>query len=153
MNFNENHNPNRRRFVIHEHHASRLHFDFRLEINDVLKSWAVPKGLSLDPKVKRLAVAVPDHSLSYISFEGQISEGNYGAGEVRVWDAGFFETKSDAAQQLEKGRMSLTLFGKKLRGGFVLFKMQDEEKNWLIVKTPDEFADPHWEMETVLPRA
>ena len=151
MIFNENNNSNRRRFVIHEHHASRLHFDFRLEIEGVLKSWAVPKGLSLDPKVKRLAVA--DHSLSYIDFEGQISEGNYGAGEVRVWDAGYFETRTDAAAQVAKGRMSLTLFGGKLRGGFVLFKMQDKEKDWLIVKTPDEFADPHWELETVLPRA
>jgi len=146
-----NQSQKRARFVIHEHHARNLHFDFRLEIGGVLKSWAVPKGVSLDPDKKRLAVAVPDHSINYINFEGRISEGSYGAGDVVVWDNGEFETKSDASAQLEKGRLSFTLYGKKLRGAFVIFKMKNKERDWLLVKVEDEFANPHWKLETVLP--
>src|SRR5829696_1941106 len=106
----------RKRFVIHEHHATRLHFDLRLEIGGVLKSWAVPKGPSMNPKDKRLAVAVPDHSLSYIDYEGLISEGSYGAGEVRIWDNGSYQTNADPEMQLEKGKLVFELFGLKLRG-------------------------------------
>ena len=141
----------RKRFVIHEHHATRLHFDLRLEIGGVLKSWAVPKGPSKDPADKRLAVAVPDHSLTYIDFEGTISEGSYGAGEVRVWDDGKYETDTDPERQLEKGKLVFTFFGLKLRGEYALVKMSKQEKNWLLIKSDDHFADPAWELETVLP--
>ena len=139
----------RKRFVIHEHHASRLHFDLRLEIGGVLKSWAVPKGVSMNTKDKRLAVAVPDHSLGYIDFEGRISEGSYGAGEVRVWDKGEFETEN-AEKNLEKGKLVFTFFGEKLKGEFTLVKMANQPKNWLIIKSKDEFADEDWKLETVL---
>src|SRR5687768_7032660 len=139
----------RKRFVIHEHHASRLHFDLRLEIGGVLKSWAVPKGVSTNPQDKRLAVAVPDHSLGYIDFEGRISEGSYGAGEVRIWDSGEFEAEN-AAEQLEKGKLVLTFYGKKLKGEFTLVKMSNQPKNWLIIKSRDKFADKDWKLETVL---
>jgi bifunctional non-homologous end joining protein LigD len=141
----------RKRFVIHEHHARNLHFDLRLEIGGVLRSWAVPKGPSLNPADKRLAVAVPDHSLGYIDFEGRISEGSYGAGEVRVWDDGTYETLTDPGRQLEKGKLVFTFFGLKLRGEFVLAKMHRTEKNWLLIKANDHFADPEWRLETVLP--
>jgi bifunctional non-homologous end joining protein LigD len=140
----------RRRFVVHEHHASRLHFDFRLEWAGVLKSWAVPKGPSLDPAEKRLAVEVEDHALAYGNFEGTIAEGRYGAGEVRIWDEGFYETEGDAAAQLKKGRLSFTLSGKKLRGGFSLVRMARGVGQWLLIKSRDEFAKSGWELKTVL---
>jgi bifunctional non-homologous end joining protein LigD len=140
----------RKRFVIHEHHATRLHFDLRLEIDGVLKSWAVPKGVSMNPSEKRLAVAVPDHSLGYINFEGTLAEGTYGAGEVRIWDKGKFETQGDAAEGLDKGKLVLTFDGEKLKGEFTLLKMWNQEKNWLIIKSKDEFADKNWKLETVL---
>jgi bifunctional non-homologous end joining protein LigD len=139
----------RKRFVIHEHHASRLHFDLRLEMGGVLKSWAVPKGVSMNPADKRLAVAVPDHSIGYIAFEGTISEGSYGAGEVRVWDSGKYETGSDPEKQLEKGKLVFTFFGLKLRGEFAMVRFRSD-KNWLIIKADDHFADPDWELKTVL---
>ncbi len=140
----------RKRFVIHEHHASRLHFDLRLEIGGVLKSWAVPKGVSMNPHEKRLAVAVPDHSVGYIGFEGTLTEGSYGAGEVRIWDEGEFETPGNAAEQLEKGKLVFTFYGAKVKGEFTLVKMRQQEKNWLIIKSPDEFANADWKLETVL---
>lgn len=139
----------RKRFCVHEHHATRLHFDLRLEIGGVLKSWAVPKGVSMNPQEKRLAVAVPDHSLSYIDFEGTISEGSYGAGEVRVWDKGEFEAEN-AEEQLRKGKLVFTIYGEKLKGEFTLVKMANQEKNWLVIKSKDEFADKNWKLETVL---
>ena len=140
----------RKRFVIHEHHATRLHFDLRLEIGGVLKSWAVPKGVSMNPQEKRLAVAVPDHSLGYIGFEGTLAEGTYGAGEVRIWDKGEFETEDDAQKQLSKGKLIFTFYGGKLKGEFTLVKMWNQEKNWLIIKANDEFAERDWKLETVL---
>ncbi len=140
----------RKRFVIHEHHATRLHFDLRLEIGDVLKSWAVPKGVSMNPSKKRLAVAVPDHSVNYINFEGRLAEGTYGAGEVRIWDNGEFETTDDAAERLTKGKLVFTFDGAKLKGEFTILKMWNQEKNWLIIKSKDQFADANWKLETVL---
>ena len=139
----------RKRFVIHEHHASRLHFDLRLEIAGVLKSWAVPKGVSMNPGEKRLAVAVPDHSIGYIGFEGKLAEGTYGAGEVRIWDKGEFETEN-AEEQFKKGKLVFTFNGAKLKGEFTLVKMSNQEKNWLIIKSKDEFSDKDWKLETVL---
>jgi bifunctional non-homologous end joining protein LigD len=143
----------RKRFVVHEHHARRLHFDLRLEMEGVLRSWAVPKGPSMVAGEKRLAVAVPDHSLSYIDFEGTISEGSYGAGEVRVWDDGKYETLAAPAKQLDRGKLTLTFYGLKLRGEFVLVKIQRQEKNWLLIKANDHYADPDWKLETVLAAA
>jgi len=140
----------KKRFVIHEHHATRLHFDLRLEIGGVLKSWAVPKGVSMNPAEKRLAVQVPDHSLGYIGFEGRLAEGTYGAGEVRIWDRGEFETDSDAVEELRKGKLVFTFDGGKLRGEFTLLKMWNQEKNWLVIKSKDAFADKDWKLETVL---
>lgn len=139
-----------KRFVIHEHHARRLHWDLRLEIDGVLKSWAVPKGVSLDPADKRLAVAVPDHSVGYIDYEGRISDGSYGAGEVRIWDDGTFETASDPGKQLVKGKLVFTIFGLKLRGEFALIKIRGQGNNWLLIKAKDEFADQKWELNPVL---
>lgn len=140
----------RKRFVIHEHHATRLHFDLRLEIGGVLKSWAVPKGVSMNPSEKRLAVAVPDHSVGYIGFEGTLAEGTYGAGEVRIWDNGEYEAQENAEEQLRKGKLIFTFYGKKLKGEFTLVKMWNQEKNWLVTKSKDEFADANWKLEIVL---
>ena len=123
----------RKRFVIHEHHATRLHFDLRLEIGGTLKSWAVPKGVSMNPNEKRLAVHVPDHSLGYIDFEGTLSEGNYGAGRVAIWDKGEFEAEN-ASEALQKGKLVFTFYGAKLKGEFTLLKWWNHEKNWLIIK-------------------
>lgn len=141
-----------RRFVVHEHHARNLHFDLRLEIGGVLKSWAVPKGVSLDPEDRRLAVAVPDHSMQYGSFEGTLAEGTYGAGEVCIWDEGEYETEADPQKQWDKGKIVFELYGAKLRGEFTLVKMHNHEKNWLLIKKDDILADPQWELQTVLPR-
>jgi bifunctional non-homologous end joining protein LigD len=144
----------RRRFVVHEHHASRLHFDFRLEAAGVLKSWAVPKGPSLDPAEKRLAVEVEDHALAYGGFEGTLSEGRYGAGEVRIWDEGTYEPEGDAVARLREGKLTFRLSGGKLRGAFSLVKMSRGEGQWLLIKGRDEFAEAGWELKTILePRA
>jgi bifunctional non-homologous end joining protein LigD len=140
----------RGRFVVHEHHARNLHFDLRLEIDGVLKSWAVPKGPSLRPGEKRLAVSVPDHSVGYIDFEGEIAEGSYGAGQVRVWDSGEFETKTDASMQYAKGKLDLVFQGYTMKGKFALVKVHGQDKNWLLIKADDEYADDQWELGTVI---
>jgi bifunctional non-homologous end joining protein LigD len=143
--------PIRKRFVIHEHHATRLHFDLRLEIGGTGKSWAVPKGPSMDPADKRLAVAVPDHSLSYFKFEGTLAEGTYGAGEVRIWDSGKYETLLDPEIQYDSGKIVFTFMGKKVRGEFILTRMSNQPTNWLLIKREDKFADIDWRLKTVLP--
>jgi bifunctional non-homologous end joining protein LigD len=140
----------RKRFVIHEHHATNLHFDLRLEMEGVLRSWAVPKGPSMNPSDKRLAIAVPDHSIAYGSFEGTLPEGSYGAGEVRIWDSGEYETDTDPAAQLREGKLVFIFHGKKVKGEFALVKFKGQAKNWLLIKADDEFADRNWELETVI---
>jgi len=138
------------RFVVQRHDASRLHFDFRLELDRVLKSWAVPKGPSMNATDKRLAVEVEDHPVSYIDFEGSIPEGNYGAGQVEVWDNGNYVpvneeeqpiSEKEALQNLAKGELKFVLNGKKLKGSFVLVKMKGRgDKNWLLIKHKDDYA-------------
>ncbi len=139
-----------KRFVIHEHHATRLHFDLRLEIGGTGKSWAVPKGPSMDPDDKRLAIAVPDHSLSYFSFEGQLAEGTYGAGEVRIWDSGKYETVVDPQIQYDSGKLIFTFHGQKVRGEFILTKMSNQPTHWLLIKRDDKYADVDWRLKTIL---
>lgn len=134
-------------FVVHEHHASRLHFDFRLEMEGVLKSWAVPKGPSMNPADKRLAIMVDDHTLDYGSFEGIIPEGSYGAGTVVIWDRGEFELLRGG---IGEGRMEFSLKGKKLKGVFAMARMSGKEKEWLLIKKRDSFAEDGFKMKTVL---
>lgn len=132
-------------FCVQKHAASTLHYDFRLEIDGVLKSWSVPKGPSLDPKDKRLAVQTEDHPVDYGDFEGVIPAGEYGGGTVMLWDRGTFEATSDPHAGLEKGKLDFVLHGDKLEGGFSLVRMKgkgrSDGKNWLLVKRSDDQAD------------
>ena len=143
------------RFVIQKHDASKLHYDFRLETRDgVLLSWAVPKGPSLDPKQKRLAVETEDHPLDYIDFEGIIPEGNYGAGTVIVWDIGTYNTQQDVRQQFKDGKISFTLNGNKLNGSFVLIKIKQRHKQWLLIKSGDDsFATDQGDLTVTSPES
>src|SRR5262245_33335053 len=138
----------RLRFVIQKHDATRLHYDLRLELDGVFKSWAVTKGPSLNPHDKRLAVEVEDHPLDYGDFEGTIPKGEYGGGTVLLSDRGFWAPEiagEDAAHALKKGELKFVLDGEKLKGGFVLVRMKrrDREKrdNWLLIKHQDQYAD------------
>ena len=145
-----------RRFVVQEHKTSRPHYDFRLEINGVLKSWAIPKGPSMNPADRRLAIMVPDHVLEYIDFEGIIPEGSYGAGPVVVWDTGEFvllET-DDPDVALTAGKLSIELKGKRLKGAFTLAQMKGlpkgTGKEWLLMKKKDSYALPYYTIKTEL---
>jgi DNA ligase D-like protein (predicted 3'-phosphoesterase) len=131
------------RFVIQQHAARTLHYDFRLEAGGALKSWAVPKGLSTDPREKRLAVQVEDHQIGYADFEGAIGSG-YGAGRVIVWDRGTWRSLTDGPPEeaLERGHLSFWLEGEKLRGGWTLHRTRGGAKpQWLVIKRRDEGAD------------
>jgi len=136
--------------VVQKHDASRLHYDFRLAINGVLASWAVPKGPSMNPADKRLAMRTEDHPLEYADFEGVIPEGHYGAGPVMVWDKGTYESEADIPpeKQLARGKVDVVLQGEKLRGGFTMIQTGSERKRWLLVKHRDEYADPAWDIES-----
>jgi bifunctional non-homologous end joining protein LigD len=139
-------------FVVQKHHASRLHYDFRLELDGTLKSWAVPKGPCLDPTVKRMAVHVEDHPLSYASFEGTIPAKQYGAGTVIVWDRGEWFAEGDAHQGLAKGDLKFQLRGDKLRGRWVLVRMRgkgEKQEPWLLIKERDHEARPLSEYDIV----
>jgi bifunctional non-homologous end joining protein LigD len=140
------------RFVVHEHKASRFHYDFRLEMGGVLKSWAIPKGPSMNPADKRLAVMVPDHLITYIDLEGLIPEESYGAGSVVVWDSGTYEAleSGDLVKQLDTGRIAFALHGEKLQGGFVLTCLARGEtgKERLLIKQKDVYANPGWKLQS-----
>ena len=121
------------RFVVQEHHARRLHWDFRLEMDGVLKSWAVPKTPPTKPGVRRLAVAVEDHELDYIDFRGTITEGEYGAGSVEIWDRGTYEIESKKPEKLV-----FELHGERMSGRYTLVHFTDKDENWLLFKTKSE---------------
>src|SRR4051794_30277660 len=131
-------------FVIQKHAASRLHYDFRLELDGVLKSWAIPKGPNLDPSVKSLAVHVEDHPHEYGTFEGVIPKGQYGGGTVMLWDHGTWESEGDPVEGYRRGKLVFRLFGERLKGRWALIRMSgkagDGGKNWLLKKLDDEYA-------------
>ena len=137
-------------FVVQKHDASRLHYDFRLEIDGVLKSWAIPKGPSADPAVKRLAVPTEDHPLEYADFEGEIPKGQYGAGTVERWDRGAYETVADVEgeepvppkESFERGQIKMRLRGDRMKGDWVLVRMKGKQE-WLLIKKKDEQAGDH----------
>ena len=139
-------------FVIQKHAATRLHFDFRIELDGVMKSWAVPKGPSLDPKDKRLAMEVEDHPIEYNAFEGIIPKGQYGGGTVMIWDQGIYTYGDDDMEPLDglrrgyaSGDLKLVMLGERLKGSFVLVRMKGKKatgREWLLIKHQDEYARP-----------
>jgi bifunctional non-homologous end joining protein LigD len=144
------------RFVVHRHRARRLHYDLRLESDGVLASWAVPRGPTLDPGARRLAIQVEDHPLGYFAFEGVIPAGQYGGGDVIVWDWGRWTPEPDqpeASTALRAGELKLRLDGEKLRGGFVLIrtdrwaKARPAKPKWLLIHRRDDAAEPGWDAE------
>jgi bifunctional non-homologous end joining protein LigD len=144
-------------FVVQKHYASHLHYDLRLELDGVLKSWAVPKGPSLDPSEKHLAVMVEDHPYDYKDFSGIIPEGNYGAGKVEIWDEGTYHSLNtedrEGSQEelragLKKGHVTIIMDGKKLNGEFALIKLKDVKgNNWLLIKKNDDYAVRGWKID------
>jgi bifunctional non-homologous end joining protein LigD len=141
------------RFVIQKHAASHLHFDFRLELDGVMKSWAVPKGPSYDPSVRRLAMEVEDHPIEYNAFEGTIPKGEYGGGTVVLWDRETYEPEggggADALREgYERGDLKIVMHGKRMKGGWVLVRMRREagRAQWLLIKHRDELADPDYDV-------
>jgi len=147
-------------FVIQKHHASRLHYDFRLEMEGVLKSWAVPKGPSYDPTVKRLAMMTEDHPYDYAGFEGVIPAGNYGAGNVIIWDNGeweFIEPGDDPVKALKSGKLAFRLYGKKMFGEWALVKIKGRDgskgNEWLLLKHRDQYASADVDVTEVAPRS
>ncbi len=144
--------PEGRRFVVQRHRASRLHYDFRLEIDGVLMSWAVPRGPSLNPDERRMAVHVEDHPISYYDFEGVIPKGEYGGGDVIVWDWGTFEPEEtdDPGKSVGKGELKFRLDGQKLRGRFTIVKTRGSKSgpdDWLLIHKRDEDADGDWDVD------
>jgi bifunctional non-homologous end joining protein LigD len=146
-------------FVIQKHHASHLHYDFRLEMEGVLKSWAVPKGPSYDPNNKRLAMMTEDHPYDYASFEGVIPAGNYGGGNVIIWDNGtweFIEPGDDPVKALKSGKLTFRMYGKKMFGEWALVKIRGRSpkgNEWLLLKHRDEFANEKIDVTEVAPRS
>lgn len=140
------------KFVVHEHHASHLHYDFRLEMGGVLKSWAIPKGPSMNPTDRRLAIQVEDHPIEYGEFEGIIPAGRYGAGTVVIWDTGVFQPFEDPEAALAGGRLSFRLMGKRLKGEFTLTLLneKDDGKHWLLMKKKDAYAEHSWKISSAL---
>jgi len=141
-----------RRFVVQKHRATRLHYDFRLEMEGVLKSWAVPKGPSLDPADKRLAMQVEDHPVSYFDFEGIIPPGNYGAGTVMVWDMGTWEPEGNASEMQKKGDLKFSLNGQKLKGSFALVHIKSRRPDskgteWLLIKHRDAYVQEGYDID------
>jgi len=143
--------PHALQFCVQKHDATRLHYDFRLELDGTLKSWAIPKGPCLDPKVKRLSVHVEDHPLDYASFEGTIPEGHYGAGDVIVWDRGIWTPLGDPTESYRKGRMKFELQGEKLSGIWNLVRthIPGKQEQWFLIKHQDSAAKPEAEYNIV----
>src|SRR6478735_5553125 len=146
------------RFVVHKHHATADHYDLRLQVGDVLKSWAVPRGPSLNPADKRLAVETEDHPLEYIDFEGVIPEGEYGGGPMIVWDTGTWAPMDDVEKSLRTGAFKFRLAGEKLNGGWMLARLKprpgdDDTRNWLLFKEHDPAADPDVDILTARPES
>ena len=144
------------RFVVQKHAARRLHYDLRLEMEGVLRSWAIPRGPSLDPSEKRLAVYTEDHPLEYLHFEGVISRGQYGAGNMIVWDQGSYQCvgkETNPVRAWRQGTLDLRLYGEKLQGHWVLVKIKDSQNDWLLIKKDDPYADPQKDLLEEMPES
>ncbi len=144
---------NELRFVVQEHHSKNLHYDFRLEMGGVLKSWAIPKGPSLDPSHKRLAIMVDDHPLEYMNYEGIIPDGMYGSGAVVTWDKGIYRLIQGESpeKELANGKLIIEMDGNILKGGFSLLRMKGKNpNNWLLIKKNDSFSIKGWKINRAL---